>query len=226
MTLIKCSECGKRISNYAVNCPKCGILRKPWKKYLSIILTIIIPLFAVYVGFQLEWSRRDRVSRDNTFSKLNTLYLETTFNNAIAKEKYHTYAILNKANKYFLNDKILSSFAAETILQDKNIFNVLNINQIEIIMGSIATINLINTSERKLRGYFNLNENLKNKRTISSCLSHISSNTIHLLAMNRMLQTMLKDVLGSRIRKSTDSENINKEIDTLKLVIKNNLNRN
>ena len=171
MTLIKCSECGETISNYATNCSKCGILIRPWKKYfistLSIVLTITISLFAVYIGFKLEWSRRDKVSLNNTFSKLNTLYLETTFNNAIAKEKYHTYAILNKSNKYFLNDKILSSFAAETVLQDENIFTVLNMNQIVIIMGCIATVNLVNTSDRKLHDYFNLSENLKNKALLT-----------------------------------------------------------
>ena len=47
MSLIKCPECGKEVSDHAESCPNCGFSLKPHKTKNNIVIGVIAGIFGV-----------------------------------------------------------------------------------------------------------------------------------------------------------------------------------
>lgn len=85
MALIKCSECGKEISNKAKTCPNCGAPVKlddlkqevSWGKAIGIIVGILF----VILGLFLMFDGLNKMSNDVSNSKKYDTYTVTIWEN-------------------------------------------------------------------------------------------------------------------------------------------------
>lgn len=72
MALIKCRECGKKISDKTNICPNCGYKNKSVSKLIIIILSVIIVILLfllsiLYIKDELNDEREDKYNIDNNY---------------------------------------------------------------------------------------------------------------------------------------------------------------
>ena len=96
MALIKCSECGKEISEEAKKCPHCGITLKNTKmKKISITISIFIVLIAIVIFAIFKFYTNSKMSKYD--------YIEqkiTTIHNEGLQDKYKNICISDNETEY------------------------------------------------------------------------------------------------------------------------------
>lgn len=111
MALIKCSECGKEISDKANTCPNCGIKIHNNKNIMKIVIVIVVLCLGIFIFSGrltrfLTNSKNDKIIKkiegtyvltNNTFellnNEINNIQGEYTINNEIKIEKDNTYFV-------------------------------------------------------------------------------------------------------------------------------------
>lgn len=99
MALIKCKECGQKISNKAKKCPHCGVpLIEKEKINLRIILiaTIIIITIGVmsFLYFKSDTKNNSNRNDNNTESVFKDITTQKGFNNIKKNENYSVVVIV------------------------------------------------------------------------------------------------------------------------------------